>query len=89
MSEDKEVVSIRFYVSKKNKLPNPKVGSKQNPRKEMQTTGGDPKENTIQTNHKTTCEPPHRAVDESGLATAQEADQPTKEKQQEWGTTHC
>ena len=54
----------------------------------MQTTGGDPKENTTQTNHKTTDKPQHQETDENVLATAQEADQPTKKKQQEQGTTH-
>ena len=42
-------------------------------RKEVPKAGGDLMENTTQTNRKTTCEPPHRATDESGLATCENA----------------
>ena len=55
------------------KLPNPKARQLQSPRKEVLKTDGDLMENTTQTNHLPTCEPKHQVMDESGLATYENA----------------
>ena len=64
---------LKFFVSKKKKLPNPKERQLTNPRREVLKTGGDLMENTTQTNHLPTCELKHQAMGESGLATYENA----------------
>jgi len=73
---------------RKAALPDGKA-AKPTPRKEGLKAGGDLMGNTKQTSHKTTCEPPHRATDESGLATAQDACQTPTRGQLAMGTNHC
>ena len=59
------------------------------PRKGGLKAGGGLMGNTKRTSHKPTCEPPRRAKDESGQATAQDAYQTLSGEQQVRGTTHC